>query len=165
MTSSFCVVLPALEAHRVDFSVARNLDLEPIGKRVDAFRADAVQTAGIFVSALPEFPAGVQIRQDQLDGRHLEFRMHVDRNAAAVVPHRNRAVHMDGHLDFGAVAREMFVDRVVENFENHVVQTALIRVADVHSGPLSDGLQPLEFIDLGGVVFLAGGDAGSCVAG
>ena len=156
---------PALEAHGVNFSVARNLDLEPIGKRVDAFRADAVQTAGVFVSALPEFSAGMQIRQDQLDGRHLEFRMHVDRNAAAVVTNGNRAIHMDGHFDLGAVTGEMFVDRVVENFENHVMQTALIRVADIHSGTLSDSLQSLEFVDLSGVVFLAGGDAGGCVVG
>ena len=46
----------------MNFAVARNFDFEPIRKRVDAFRADAVQTAGIFVSALPEFSARVQIR-------------------------------------------------------------------------------------------------------
>ena len=53
--------------------------------QIGAFRADAVKTAGVFVRALPELPARVQIRQDQLDRRHLELRMHVDGNAAAVV--------------------------------------------------------------------------------
>ena len=75
----------ALETHVINLAVARDFDLEPIGKRVDAFRADAVQTAGIFVGALSEFSARVQIRQHQLDRRHLQFRMHVDRNSAAVV--------------------------------------------------------------------------------
>ena len=87
-------------------------------KRVDALRADAVQAAGIFVSALAEFAAGVQIRQHQLDGRHLEFRMHIDRNAAAVVANRNGTIDVDRHFDLGAIAGEMFVDRVVEHFEN-----------------------------------------------
>ena len=91
MTLELLRRLAALEGHVINLAVARDFDLEPIGKRVDAFRADAVQTAGIFVGALAEFSARVQIRQDQLDRRHLEFRMHVDRNAAAVVAHRKRS--------------------------------------------------------------------------
>ena len=67
---------------------------------------------------------------------------------------------MNRHLYLRAVTSEMFVDRVVENFENHVVQPALIRVADVHARPLSHGLEPLQFIDLGGIIFLAETDAG-----
>ena len=156
--------LPALEAHVIDLAVARDLDLEPIGERVDALRADAVQTAGIFVGALPELAAGVQIRQDQLDGRHLELRMHVDRNAAAVVADRNGAIDVDGDFDLAAITGEMFVDRVVEHLENAVVQPALIRVADIHAGPLPDGFQTLQFVDLGGVVFLAFADAGAASA-
>ena len=89
----------------MDLAVARNFHLEPVGKRVDAFRADAVQTAGIFVGALAEFSAGVQIRQHQLDRRHLELRMHVDRNAAAVVADRNGAIDMDGDFDLVAITR------------------------------------------------------------
>ena len=54
----------------------------------------------------------------------------------------------------------MFVDRVIEHLENAVMQTALIGVADIHSRPFPDRFEPLQFIDLGGVVFLACGDAG-----
>ena len=108
----------ALERHVINLAVARDFDLEPIGKRVDAFRADAVQAAGIFVGALAEFSARVQIRQHQLDRRHLPFRMNVDRNAAAVIADGNRTIDVNGDFDFVAIAGEMFVDRVVENFEN-----------------------------------------------
>ena len=48
----------------------------------------------------------------------------------------------------------MFVDRVVENLENHVVQTALIGIADVHSGPFPNRFKAFQFVDLSGVVFL-----------
>ena len=46
--------------------------------------------------------------------------------------------------DFLAVAGERFVDRVVDDLENHVVETgAVIGVADVHSGTFSDGFEAL----------------------
>ena len=49
---------------------------------------------------------------------------------------------------------EVLVDGVVENLEDTVVQAALVRIPDVHSGALANRLQPLEFIDLFGAVFL-----------
>ena len=152
------------EGHVIDLAVARDFHFEPVGKCVRAFRADAVQTAGIFVSALPEFSAGVQIGQHQLDRRHLPFRMHVDRNAAAVVAHRNRSIDMNRHFNLVAKTGEMFVDRIIENLENHVVQTALIRVADVHARALSDCFEAFQFVDLRGVVFLRRADSGHSIA-
>ena len=124
------------------------------------FAPTPCKTAGIFVGALAEFAAGVQIRQDQLDRRHLEFRMHVDRNAAAVVANGNRAIDVDGHFDLGAITGEMFVDRVVEHLENAVMQAALVGVADIHARAFPDRFETLEFVDLGGVVFLVLADAG-----
>ena len=150
----------ALERHVINLAIARDFDLEPIGERVGAFRADAVQAAGIFVGALAEFSAGVQICQDQFDRRHLPFRMNIDRNAAAVVAHGNGTIDVNGDFNLVAKAGEMFVDRVVENFENHVMQPALIGVADVHAGPLPNRFKAFEFIDLSGIVLLGGGDAG-----
>ena len=102
----------------INLALARDFDLEPIGERVDAFGADAVQAAGIFVGALAEFSARVQIGQDQLHRRHFPFRMNVDRNAAAVIAHGDRTIDVHGHFDLVAKSGEMFVDRVIENFEN-----------------------------------------------
>jgi hypothetical protein len=50
----------------------------------------------------------------------------------------------------------MFVDRIIENFENHVMQSAFVRVADIHSRPFPDCFETFEFVDLRGVVFLLG---------
>ena len=72
----------------------------------------------------------------------------------------NRTIDMDRDVDLGAIAGEMFVDRVVEHFENAVMQTAFVRVADIHAGTFPDRFETLEFIDLGGVVFLVFADAG-----
>ena len=144
----------------MDLAVAADLRLEPVGERVDALRADPVQTAGIFVRALAEFAAGVQIGQDQLDGGNAELFVDIDRDAAAVVPHRAGAVEVDGDVDVVAVAREMFVDGIVEHLEDAVVQPAFIGIADVHARALAHRFQALEFVDLLRTIGLAGGDVG-----
>ena len=114
-----------------------------------------METAGIFVSALAELAAGVKIGEHQLDGRHLELRVHIDRNPAPVVTDGNRAIDVHGDVDLAAITGEVFVDRVIQHLENTMVQTAFIRVADIHAGAFSDGLETLELVDLGGVVPLS----------
>jgi hypothetical protein len=46
----------------------------------------------------------------------------------------------------------MFVDGVVENLEDAVVESSLIGITDVHAGALADRLESLQFVDLGGSV-------------
>ena len=130
----------ALEGDAVDLAVAHDVGAEPIGKGVDAFGADAVEAAGVFVGALAELAAGVEVGEHELDGGDAELRVRVDRNAAAVVGDRDRAIDMDGNLDARAITGEVFVDRVVEHFENAVVKAAFVGVADVHARAFADRL-------------------------
>ena len=118
-----------------------------------------METAGIFVSALPKLTAGVQIGQDQLHGRHLKLRVHIDRDAPAIVANRNGTIDVNRNFDFTAKTGKMFVDRVIQNFEDAVMQTTLIGIADKHAWPLPHRFQAFEFIDLGSVIFLIIGDA------
>src|SRR5690606_2641480 len=86
----------------------------------------------------------------------------VDRDAAAVVGHRNRAVLVDDHVDVVGMAGERFVDRVVDHLEHHVVQAgAVVHVADVHARALADGLKAAQNGDLAGVVAGVGGFGGA----
>ena len=48
---------------------------------------------------------------------------------------------MDSHFYFCTKSSEMFIDRIVQNLENQMVQTALIGIADEHSRPLSNRLE------------------------
>jgi len=93
----------------IDLLVARDFHLEPFAHRVDAFRTDAVRAAGKLVAALPVFAAGMQRRQNQLHARQAGFLVDVHGNPAPVIVDGNGTVHMDRHLDFIAVAGEMFV--------------------------------------------------------
>ncbi len=141
-----------LECHVINLAVARHLHLEPIRKRVDTLRADAVQTARKLIRTLPELAARVQVRQHQLYRGHLELRVYVHRNAAPVVLDRTRAVPVKRHVNPSAMPGKMFVDRVVENFENSMMQTPFVGRANVHARTLADTRKPLQFVDFGSVV-------------
>ena len=115
-----------------------------------------MQTTGIFVSTLPEFAAGVQIGQDQLDGRNPKFFMRIDRNATPVIPHRTGAIEVDDDVDGPAMTGQVFIDGIVQHLKDAVMQTAFIGVANVHPGPLPHGLETLKFVNLFGTIGLVG---------
>jgi hypothetical protein len=127
-----------------DVAVGVDLDVERDGEGVDDGDTDAVQAAGDRVGVAVELPARVQHGHDDLDGRLLLHRVHADRDPAAVVGDPHAAVVLQDHLDARGVARHRLVDRVVHDLPDEVVQTPLTGGADVHAGPLADGLEPLQ---------------------
>ena len=78
--------------------------------------------------------------------------MTIDRNAAAVVDHGDGVVDVERDVDLGRVPGERFVDRVVDDLVDEVMQALRTGGADVHGWPLADGFQPFEHLDLVGAV-------------
>ena len=76
----------------------------------------------------------------------------VDGDAAAVVADADGAVHVDGDFDASAEPGEVFVDGVVQNLGDAVVEGAFVGAADIHAGLLAHGLQSLELAELVGTV-------------
>ena len=138
----------ALEPDLVRHAVAVDFDRHPGGKGVHAGDADAVEAAGHLVGVVVELAAGVQHGHHDFDGRDAEFLVDVDRDAASVVADADAVVREDGHGDLRGESGERFVDTVVDDFVDQVVQAALGRVADVHAGTLADGFQAVEDGDL-----------------
>ena len=122
-----------LEGHRVDFPIAGDLDLEPLGNCIDAFRADAVGTAGVFVVSLAVFAAGMEAGEHEFHAGNAFLLVDVHGDAAAVVTDGDGAVAVNGDVDVRAVAGEEFVHRVIEHFRNTVMKRAFIGATDVHS--------------------------------
>ena len=78
--------------------------------------------------------------------------MRIDRNAAAVVAHRDPTVGGELDFDAGRVAGDRLVHRVVEHLGGEMMQTALVGAADIHAGTAAHRLQPFENLDvLGGI--------------
>ena len=145
--------LAALEHHPVELLVARDLDLHAVGQRVGDRDADAVQAARGVVDLGVEFAAGVQRAHDHFERRLvLEFRMRIDRDAAAVVGDGDEAVGIDLDFDEGRVAGERLVHRVVDHLGEQVVQRLLVGAADVHAGPPTHRLEPLQHLDVLGCI-------------
>ena len=134
-------------------AVAPDIEPERGRQRVHHRHTDAVQAAGDLVAVVVEFAAGVQHGQDHFGRGNAFFLVDVDRNAAAVVGHRTRAVVVQGDGDGVAMAGQGFVDGVIDYLEHHVVQAgAVMDVADVHAGPLAHGFQATEDGNPAGIV-------------
>ena len=69
-------------------------------------------------------------------------------NAASVIDDRDAAVDMDRDFDRFPEAGHMFVDAVVHDFVDEMVQPVHARAADVHRGSLADGIEAFEYFDL-----------------
>ncbi len=137
----------------MEFAVAPDIEFEEIGKRVDDGNSDTVQTAGDLVRRVVELSAGVQHRHDDFRCGDPLLAVDVDGNAAAVVGHGYRFIRVDGYDDAVAIPSERLVDGIVHDLEDHVVQSAaVVGVADVHSGPFSNGVEAPKYFDFAGIV-------------
>ena len=73
---------------------------------------------------------------------------------------------MDRDVDLIAVAGQRFVDRVVDDLVDEVMQARRTGRADVHRRPLAHGLEPFENLDLvGAVIFVDGHTETVAIAG
>ena len=79
--------------------------------------------------------------------------MHTAGDAASVVLNGDAAVRQERDVDGGAGARHGLVDGIVHNLVNQMMQTALRRRTDVHTGTLSDGLETLKDLNLVFVIY------------
>ncbi len=87
----------ALEALMPVIALATNVELQPLGERIDDGDADAVKAAGDLVAGSTELAAGVQHGQDHFR-RGLPVLVHDSHgDASAVVGHGDGVVRVDGH--------------------------------------------------------------------
>jgi hypothetical protein len=86
----------------------------------------------------------MQDGHDDLRRRPTFFGVNVYGDATPVVDDRDRLVCVDGDCNFLAVACERFVDRVIDDFENHVVEPgAVIGIPDIHAWPFAYSFETL----------------------
>ena len=118
--------------------------LELLRQSVHHRHAHAVETPRHLVAVLVELAARVQDRERDFDAGLLLGLVHVDRNAAAVVHHRDGVVGVNRDVDLRAVPGQRFVDRIVHHLVHQVVQSAPRDRADVHRRATPHGFQALQ---------------------
>src|SRR3569623_178402 len=142
------------EGHAEYYTAAPHPYFELLRQRIDHRHANAVQTAGKTIILIGEFTTGVQPREYHFHARHFFARMHVDRHAAAVVFHFQRAVFIKRHFDTAGVAGDRLVDAIVDHLLGKVIGAAGV---GVHTGALAHRFETGQHLDGGGVVITAHG--------
>ena len=135
-------------------AIATDIGFQSGRQCVDDRNADAVQAAGDLVGALLELAAGMQDRHHHVHGR-LAGTVHRHRNPTTIVGDLDAAISQHPDVDLGRVACHRLIDGVVDHLPHQMVQATFPGGPDVHAGPLTDRLQPLE--DLDGVGAVGGG--------
>ena len=117
-----------------------------------------MQSAGNFVGRRVELSTRVQLGQHDLYRRNF-FAVdvhHVDGNSAAVVDYRDGIIDVNGDVNFVSVSGKRFVNGVVDNFVDEMVQSHLTGRADVHGGTFPYRFHAAEdFNGIGVVVAVA----------
>ncbi len=80
-----------------------------------------MKAAGDFVRVLIKLTACMQLRHDDFSGGDAFFRVKVGGNAATIIGYRDRAVGVEGYRDAGCMARQSFVNGVIDDFIHHVM--------------------------------------------
>ena len=145
-------------------AVAAHVDGEPLGAGVDHRSAHAVQAAGHLVAGVlaAELAAGVQDGVNDGDGGQAGVGLNVHRDAAAVIRDLNDVVFQDLDLDVVAVAGQCFIDGVVHDLVDQMMQAALAGGTDIHARALAHRLQTLQNLDLAGIILMVGSGFGIC---
>jgi hypothetical protein len=98
-----------------------------------------------------EFPTGVQRGEDHFERALLRLRVFVDRNAAPVITDRDRRlIVMQRDVDVRGIAVHGFIDGVVEDLPDQMVQSGRADAPDVHAGTLANRLETFENGDVFG---------------
>ena len=148
------VGFPPHKLLHVHMALPVHLRPEAGGQGIDAGNAHAVEAAGDLVAPAAELAAGVEDGQSHREGVLSGFFMVAHGDAPAVVRHGDGLIGVDIDFDMGAEACQGLVDGVVHHLRYQMVQTPGVGGADVHARPSADCLQPLQHLDLGGVVIL-----------
>ncbi len=116
-----------------------------------------MQAARHLVAIVVELAAGMKLGHHDFGGRDALFLMDVDRDTAAVVGDRHRAVGVERHRHRVAIAGERLVDRIVDDLVDHVMEAGtVIGIADIHAGTGAHGIEPAQHGDRIGTVIVAG---------
>ena len=136
-------------------AVAIDLQEEPLGEGIDDADADPVQSAGDLVAIATKLSAGVQHGKHDLCGA-LAFVaagwVRIDGDATPVVVDPTPAVGLQRDDDAIGEPGHRFVDCVVDDLPNEVVQTGQPGGTDVHPGTLAHRIETLENLDVLGAV-------------
>ena len=141
--------------HFVDVPVFVDPDPEPLGQGVDNGRAHAMKAAGDLIAAAAELAAGMKHGVHHFQGRPAGLGLDIHGDTTTVVGNGDGIAGIDGNGDVLAVPGQGFINGVVHDFVDQMMQAGRGGGADIHTGPLPDRFQSFQHLDLLRAVFLS----------
>ncbi len=135
-----------------DLLISSDFEFEVFRERVDDRDTDPVEAARNLVGLRVEFPPRVQGGQHDFGCGALLGRVDFNRDAPAIIDYRNAVVLVDGDLDCRAESRHRFVDRIIDDFVNKMVQSVRSGGSDIHRRTFSYRVEALENLNGSGVI-------------
>ena len=108
----------------VEVAVSTHLDEETLGEGVYNRHPHSVKAARDFVALAAELASGVKFRHHDLECRPAELRHDLHRDPTAGIHYPHGGILEDGDLYALASTRQCFVDGVVDDLVDQVVETA-----------------------------------------
>ena len=142
------------EFHFIDAAVFVYPHLQPLAQGIDHTGTHAMQTAGNLVAAAAEFAAGMKHGVNNFQSRTTGLGLDVHRDAASVIGDGDGVPGVNGNGDVLAVPGQCFVNGIVHNFIDQMMQTGRGGGADIHTGALAHRLQAFQHLNLLCTVFL-----------
>ena len=102
-----------------------------------------MQTARNLVAAITKFTTGMQDGQDSFNSALLSLGVDVSRNTASVVNNIDATVSQHFYRYRRSMPSQSFINAIINNFPNQVMQPFGTGAANVHTRPLADWLQTL----------------------
>lgn len=94
--------------------------------------------------------------EDCLESRSSRLLVLIDRDTTAIIIDSDGVVTMEDGRDGTTVTSECFIDTIIDDLLDHMVESFDIRRSDIHSWSLADWLESLEDFDRGGIVCSGG---------
>ena len=129
-------------------TVLANLNLQPCRESINNRRTNAVQTAGNLIAAATELAASMQNGIYNSDCGKTSLLLYTDRDTASIILYVDDITRQDLYIDAVAVAGKRFVDRIIHDLVDEVVQAAWTGGTDVHTRAFPDSFQTFENLDL-----------------
>ena len=120
--------------------VSLDLQLQPFRQGIHHRNTDPVKPSRNFIGPAIELSSGMQYCQNDLGRRFILSRVHLGRDAPAIVYHGDTVINMDDHLYVLAIPAHRLIHTVVYDLIDQVMKTLGPGISNVHRGSLPDGV-------------------------
>lgn len=138
----------------IHFPLFENSCFKLVGEGIYNGCPNPVETSGYLIPTLcsSEFPPGMEDGHNRLESGFTGLWVDIDRDTTTIILNGNGVVLVESDDDMRRISCHRLIDRVIDDLPHEVMETTLIGRTDVHTRTFTDGLKPLEDLDITGIV-------------